>query len=98
MWEWLRRLLIGDFQEPAPPSAAKAQPIVVNPDEDRRLVQAAYRLDAIRRHIEQARYVPPQRMREFFGETVAQADTLMRAGRIDEATRDATIAFVAERR
>ena len=98
MWEWLRRFLIGEFEEPAPAPAAKAQPVVVNPDEDRKLVQAAYRIDAIRRHIQQSRYVTPSRMREFFGETVGHADALLRAGRIDEETREAMIAFVAERR
>ena len=98
MWKWLWRFLVGDFEEPAPTPAVKAQPVIVNPNEDRKLVQAAYRIDAIRRHIEQARVIAPSRMREFFRETVGHADALLGAGRIDEATRDAMVAFVAERR
>jgi len=91
--DWLARLASA-VSGPPKASRVRAQPIAINPGDCARLKQAAYRVDAIRRHIEQSKKISPRRRREFFVETVAHADMLLRAGQIDEAAHDAMIDFV----
>jgi hypothetical protein len=78
------------------PAAAPVtvQPIVVNPGSQDRLAIAEYRVDAIRRYLEQKEHVSAQKLRELFAETVLHADALLKAGRIDAPTHDEIIARV----
>jgi|SRR6185312_310032 len=86
---WLDAVFGGSAEGGAAKAATQA--VLVNPNLDEKLKHAAYRLDAIRRYIEQSEGVPAGRMREFFAETVAHADTLFRAGKIDRGEHDAII-------
>lgn len=76
----------------------KANPIVVHADAAERVRLAYYRVDAIRRHLEQHEKIAADRLREFFVETVAQADILLNAKAITPEQHDAAIAFVQARR
>jgi hypothetical protein len=76
--------------------AMRAAPMVLNPDNDDRVRISLYRLDAIRRHIEQAtKPISPQRMREFREETEDRARALLRAGKISQYQHDEALALVA---
>lgn len=88
MLEWIKRLF-GPEPEPAPQIITR--PIVLNAQEEEQINNAYYRLDAIRRYIEQTAVISTRKRREFLTETIAHADLLFRRGRIDETQHDELI-------
>lgn len=92
MWDLLKRF-IGKPEAAEIPQMV-AQPIVLSPSEEERIAQAVYRLDAIKRYIEQTPKISIKKRREFLVETINHADMLFRAGRLDETQHDATIDVV----
>lgn len=92
MWEPLKRFF-GKAETAQAPQMV-AQPIVLSPSEEERFAQAVYRLDAIKRYIEQTPKISIRKRREFLVETINHADMLFRAGRLDETQHDAAIDVV----
>lgn len=97
MWEWIKRLFGPEPEPPATPQMV-AQPIILNAKEEEQLNNARYRLDAIRRYIEQTPKISPRKRREFLTETIAHADLLFRSGKIDEAQHDQLINAALDQR
>lgn len=97
--EWFKRVVIGEApsDEGVVLTGMRAQPIVINPNDMQRFQLAAYRINAIKRHIEQYENITAQRMREFFTETVAHADVLLKAERIGVKEYDSIVNFVHKR-
>lgn len=95
---WRSFLGLDEYRVEPAPSGMVARPAVVNPGEADRLNQAHYRIGAIRRTIEQStRPIAPQRMREFFASTVANATLLHSAEQITDEEYAAMVAFVHEK-
>lgn len=92
---WRSFLGLDDYAAEPAPTGMKAQPPVINPNERELLNHAHGRIVAIRSHIEQSsKPIAPQRMREFFASTVANATLLLNAQQITEAQYADMIAFV----
>lgn len=86
MWPWRKQELVG----------VTAKPIVVNPNASQRLSNAAYRVDAIRRYIEQTDYIPAEKMRQLYAEMVEHVSFMFKEGQIDLFHHDRMIALVAD--
>lgn len=89
MFDFLKR-----FTAPKPSQQGiVTRPIVIGESETEheRIRQGLYRLDAIKRYLEQAGPITEKKRREFFVETVARADFLYQAGAIDKEQHDAFI-------
>lgn len=92
MWDWLSKITKTNPPAPATMSTI-VRPIVIaeNESEHERIRQGLYRLDAIKRYLEQAGPIPEAKRREFLVETVARTDYLYQAGAIDKEQHDAFI-------
>lgn len=88
MWDFLKRFTTSE-PEPAQQKMV-VRPIVIaeNESEHERIRQGLYRLDAIKRYLEQAGPIPERKRREFLVETVTRTDYLYQAGAINKQQHD----------
>lgn len=97
MWEWIKRLFGPEPEAPSAPQMV-AQPIILNASEEHAISHARYRLDAIRRYNEQTAKISVKKRREFLVESIAHAELLFRAGKIDEPEHDRLINAALDQR
>lgn len=85
-WNWAK----GSANKPAQPVEFKtvAQPIVINPGDKEKIAHARYRLDAIKRHVEQNAPVLPSRKEEFRREARMHVASLYGAGEMSAEEHD----------
>lgn len=88
--DWFRREYSGA------PAGVKTKPIVINPNASQRLSNAAYRVDAIRRYIEQTEHIPAEKMRQLYAEMVEHVNLLFKEGQTDLFHHDAMIKLVED--
>lgn len=88
---WFKRVATGF-------SGTQAQPIVINADAPQRIQNAAYRVDHVRRYLEQSSYIPPDKMRILYAEMVENVNLLYTYKQFDLAHHDRMIALVSDAR